>query len=281
MDLANLKELEQYFADNFDTMLFPVLSEHYLVTGDLERSERVCDIGLLHNSDSLAGQFLRARVLMAKKNFVEAEQCLKKVLGLDPAFLNARILLVEVQSALKQSKHSLKQSYLDILELDPGNRQATKALASLTRRPKSTAVGKEKKATAIKTRSKKQGVAPGKSKSNKKTNGTTKPARKTQTQSRKKAKASSQANPPKKQSEPAKRSPKKKPRTAKKPAQKKRKVSPKPATFTLLKVLKNQKLYEEALEVLAVMSEKRGTDKSRISKEIKSIKALLKSSEGT
>ena len=33
------------------------------------------------------------------------------------------------------------------------------------------------------------------------------------------------------------------------------------------------------LEVLAVMSEKRGTDRKRIAKEIKSIKALLKSSE--
>ena len=136
MDLTNLRALEEYFADNFDTMLFPVLSEHYLVAGDLERAERVCDIGLRHNSDSLAGQFLWARVLMAKKDFGEAEFSLKKMLGLDPAFLNARVLMAEVQSALKRPKESLKQNYLDILELDPGNRQAMKGLESIASKPK-------------------------------------------------------------------------------------------------------------------------------------------------
>ena len=243
MDLTNLRELEEYFADNFDTMLFPVLSEHYLVAGDLERAERVCDIGLRHYSDSLAGQFLRARVMMAKKDFGEAELSLKKVLGLDPAFLNARVLMAEVQSALKRPKESLKQSYLDILELDPGNRKATKGLESIASKPKK------------------------------------KSAQKTKPQTRRKTKRSAQTKPSKKKSTSVKQPPKKKQRAAKKPAQNKRTAAQKPATFTLVQVLKNQKLYEEALEVLAFMSEKRGTDKKRIAKEMKSIKALLKSGE--
>ena len=46
MDLTNLEHLEFYFADNFDTTLFPVLSEHYLLSEDLDRAGQVCEIGL-------------------------------------------------------------------------------------------------------------------------------------------------------------------------------------------------------------------------------------------
>ena len=57
-----------------------------------------------------------------------------------------------------------------------------------------------------------------------------------------------------------------------------RKVFPQLATFTLVAVLKSQKLYELALEVLAKMSSKQGVDKKRIAKEKKIIMDLLKSS---
>ena len=278
MDLTNLRELEEYFADNFDTMLFPVLSEHYLVAGDLGRAERVCDIGLRHNSDSLAGQFLRARILMAKKEFGEAELCLKKVLGLDPSFLNARVLMAEVQSALQRPKETLHQSYVDILELDPGNRQATKGLASLSGKTKRKPTTKKKAAAPKKTKSKKKAKSPPKPK--KKAEAAKKVARKTKKKTQKKSAPSSPAKPSKKPAAPAKRPAKKKPKAAKKSAKKKGPTAQTPATFTLVKVLKNQKLYEEALEVLAVMSKKSGSDKGKIAEEIKSIKALLKSGEG-
>ena len=278
MDLTNLRALEEYFADNFETMLFPVLSEHYLVAGDLERAERVCDIGLRHNSDSLAGQFLRARVLMAKKDFREAELSLKKVLDLDPAFLNARVLMAEVQSALKRPKESLKQNYLDILELDPRNRQSMKGLESIASKPKKKPVEKKKVSAPRKIKSTKQKKSQAKPK--KKTQPAKKSVQKTKPQSRKKTKSSVETKPSKKQSTPAKQPPKKKQGATKKPVQRKPASPQKPATFTLVSVLKNQKLYEEALDVLVVMSEKRGTDKRRIDKEMKLIKALLKSGEG-
>ncbi len=277
MDLRDLRELEEYFADNFDTMLFPVLSEHYLLTGDLERAERVCDIGLRHNSGSLAGQFLRARVMMAKKDFGEAELSLKKVLGLDPAFLNAHVLMVEVQFALKRPKESLKQNYLDILELDPGNQQATKGLESIASKPKKKPIKKKKVTSAEKTQLAKQNKSRVKPK--KQAQLARKSPKKTTPQSRRQTKRSAQVNPSKKKSTGAKQQPNKRREAAKKPEQKKRTVSQKPATFTLVQVLKNQKLYEEALDVLTIMSEKRGTDKKRIAKEMKSIKALLKTSK--
>ena len=46
MNLKNQIELELYFADHFDTILFPVLAELYLNQNDLKRARKVCDIGL-------------------------------------------------------------------------------------------------------------------------------------------------------------------------------------------------------------------------------------------
>ena len=46
MNLNNQSEFEAYFADNFDTVLFPILADMYLQKRDIERARKVCDIGL-------------------------------------------------------------------------------------------------------------------------------------------------------------------------------------------------------------------------------------------
>ncbi len=53
------------------------------------------------------------------------------------------------------------------------------------------------------------------------------------------------------------------------------KISPEIATFTLVAVLKSQHLYAEALDVLKVMSRKKGLDKDRIKKEREILSTLL------
>jgi hypothetical protein len=52
------------------------------------------------------------------------------------------------------------------------------------------------------------------------------------------------------------------------------KISPEIATFTLVAVLKSQHLYSEALDVLAVMSRKKGADKARIKDEREKLKVI-------
>ena len=52
MELNNITELELYFADHFDTVLFPVLAEIYQSKGEYDRAKRVCEIGLKHHPDS-------------------------------------------------------------------------------------------------------------------------------------------------------------------------------------------------------------------------------------
>ena len=53
MNLTNLTELELYFADHFDTVLFPVLAEIYQEKGEYDRAKRVCEIGLEHHPNSI------------------------------------------------------------------------------------------------------------------------------------------------------------------------------------------------------------------------------------
>jgi hypothetical protein len=46
MDISNQTELELYFANHFDTVLFPVLADIYQSKADYVRAKRVCEIGL-------------------------------------------------------------------------------------------------------------------------------------------------------------------------------------------------------------------------------------------
>ena len=156
MDLTNLEHLEFYFADNFDTTLFPVLSEHYLLSEDLDRAGQVCEIGLGYDKDSLLGLFLQARVLMARKDLQHAELCLKKIIELDPSFFNAYLLLAEVQSGLKRSQAILMKCYNAILEMDPGNKRARQAIGKLKKKRSRKPRKKQQAAKAIKPKPKKR-----------------------------------------------------------------------------------------------------------------------------
>jgi hypothetical protein len=55
-------------------------------------------------------------------------------------------------------------------------------------------------------------------------------------------------------------------------------ITPRMATFTMVNVLKKQKLYQQALSVLKMLEEK-GADKALISQERQTITELLKASE--
>ena len=64
MDLKNLTELELYFANHFDTVLFPVLAEIYQSKGEYDRAKRVCEIGLDHHPNSLDGYYILSQAEM-------------------------------------------------------------------------------------------------------------------------------------------------------------------------------------------------------------------------
>lgn len=265
LNYKNRQELEEYFAENFHSELFPILSEHYLLDGDLDRAERVCDIGLRLNENSVLGFFIKSRILMAQKDFFSTEQYLKKVISADPGFLNALLLMLDVQSKLKRSKQIRKQCCDEILGLDPRNPQAKQALDQLSKRGTPNKVKKKGKLND----------------SNKRNRNEEKKRRK------KKLKDSSAVKSGGKKKARVKRLSMintTSARASKEVVKQKSEanvgfnefaISPKLATFTLVRVLKTQKLYDQALKVLSIMSKKEGVNKNNISQEKKLIISLI------
>jgi len=74
MDLKNQIELELYFADHFDTILFPVLADIYFNQEDYRRARKVCNIGLGYHENDAAGRFVLAKVEKAEGNLKDAEK---------------------------------------------------------------------------------------------------------------------------------------------------------------------------------------------------------------
>ena len=206
MELNNITELELYFADHFDTVLFPVLAEIYQSKGDYDRAKRVCEIGLKHHPDSTEGIFILAQAEMGLGNLNVSEKLMKKVLEKHSDHQTAVASLPMLQEQLGRSQNTLSTSWKRAQEADPNNQFANDFLS-----PKKTQKTKTQKTKKpIPTDIILQEVS----------------------------------------------------------------VSPRLATFTLVHVLKEQGLYNRALDVLDILDEK-GENKDRIEAERASIMAEL------
>ena len=121
MDLKNQIELELYFADHFDTILFPVLADIYLAQEDYRRARKVCNIGLGYHENDSAGRFILAQVEKAEGNLKESEKELRNCLKYSPDNIHAAIMLCEIQTVLGRSPSRLLTSWKKVISLDPTN----------------------------------------------------------------------------------------------------------------------------------------------------------------
>ena len=124
MDLKNQIELELYFADHFDTILFPVLADIYLSQEDYRRARKVCNIGLGYHENDASGRFVLAQVEKADGNLKEAEKEIKHALKYSPDNIQAAVMLCEIQTVLGRSPSRLLTSWKKVLDLDPSNQTA-------------------------------------------------------------------------------------------------------------------------------------------------------------
>lgn len=124
MDLSNQTELEIYFADHFDTVLFPVLAEIYLSSNDFLRAKKVCEIGLGYHPHNPDGQFILAKAELGLGNLDEAERQMKKVLKIVPDHSRAAVTLPILQEQLNRAESTLKASWKRALKADPDNKLA-------------------------------------------------------------------------------------------------------------------------------------------------------------
>ena len=231
MDLNNQIELELYFADHFDTVLFPVLADIYLQKNDLKRARKVCEIGLKHHKNDSAGLFLLAQINNIEGNYKEAEKLLESVLMYSEGHLAAAEMLCEIQTVLGRASGRLLKSWKIVLSLSPQHNTAKSFIAKV------------------------------------------------------------QDPEIEKQPSVNKKTPKKKPLVDEPPPKEKSiirkiedeiseplKVSSRLATFTLVSVLKNQGLFDQALNVLDALEEK-GENLNSISLERETIQTLIKNSQ--
>ena len=232
MNLKNQIELELYFADHFDTILFPVLAELYLNKNDLKRARKVCDIGLKHHQNDSAGLFILAQIERLEGNLKEAETALEQVLLFSDDHLAAAEMLCEIQTVLGRASNRLLKSWKHVLELDLENETAQAFI-------KKVELGDDKK-------SKKKIMKP-------------------------KKETKSQTVPKKTDLPPE---PKVVPRSLLDQQTEPLEVSSRLATFTLVAVLKNQGLFDQALEVLDALEEK-GESPESISLEREIIETLI------
>lgn len=108
----NIKTLENCFAEDFSTPLFPVLAEKYLSEGDIRRARMVCEVGLDYNPTNSDGKFIIARVAMIEENYIFAEKCLKQVVDENPMHFNGIRMLIRIELKLNRSPKTI-QNYIN------------------------------------------------------------------------------------------------------------------------------------------------------------------------
>lgn len=239
MNLQNQIELELYFADHFDTILFPVLADIYFNQNDLRRARKVCEIGLHHHPNDSAGWFTLAQIEKNEGQLKEAEKALEKVLLYSEDHLAAAKLLCEIQTVLGRASTRLLKSWKHVLRLDPTNPTANSFIKKVEsddkEHPKKKVIQPKKEPVIEQTE---------------------KPVQ-------------LQDNP----SQPVII-----PETISDTPSEPLKVSSRLATFTLVSVLKNQGLFEQALEVLDAL-EAKGDNKETIIRERKAIQNILEKTQ--
>ena len=152
MDFKNQIELELYFADHFDTILFPVLADLYFRQDDLRRARKVCEIGLKHYENDSAGLFLLAQIEKQEGNLKEAEKLLERVLLVTRDHLSAAEALCEIQTVLGRATNRLLKSWKLVLDLNPKHETAQTFIKkiegdSVKQKPKSVTKSKVKPKT--------------------------------------------------------------------------------------------------------------------------------------
>lgn len=239
MQLDNQIQLELYFADHFDTVLYSVLADIYYSQDDLKRARRVCEIGLRHHKNDISGMFVLAKVEKAEGNLKETEKILEKIIVYCDDHLAATEMLCEIYTVLGRAQTKLLKCWKHLLKLDPMNPTAIEFIKKVE--GEKIKSGSNRKVSALKTKNiikrKKHSIK-------------NKPVKKEEIKGiQQMEKAIKPLN-----------------------------VSARLATFTLVAVLKNQGLFEQALDVLDVLEEK-NEKKEKIEEERKTIKALIKQSK--
>ena len=265
MDLKNKAELEKYFADHFDTVLFPVLADIYKTEGDLNRAKKVCEIGLEYHPNNVDGMFILAEINQLGGNLMVAEKLLKNVMVIEPRHYRAALNLAKVQLKLKRAPESIAKLWRKIAKINPTHPDA-KVFIKHPLKPKSEPSKKKEIAKTKKPNTKKNEVDKLKQKLETTPGKKDAPVDTSQTTTQDEEKLF------------APKPPSIKPQKISEEEFQSLDISPRMATFTMVNVLKKQKLYQQAMAVLKMLEEK-GADSALINQERQNLQKLIKESQ--
>lgn len=265
MDLKNKVELEKYFANHFDTVLFPVLADIYKTEGDLSRARKVCEIGLEYRPNNVDGLFILAEICQIEGDLIAAEKRLKTVMVIEPLHYRAVLNLAKIQLKLKRAPDSIAKLWRKIGKINPTHPDA-KAFLKLSLKQKSELFEKKEIAESKKPNVKNSEVDKLKQKPETVSETKAAPADSSQTITQDEEKI---LGP---------KPPSIKPQTISEEDLQSLDISPRMATFTMVNVLKKQKLYQQALSVLKMLEEK-GADSALIAQERQNLQKLIKENQ--
>ena len=125
------RKLEHHFAENLDSLTYPLLADIYICEGQISRAKKVCLIGLDRHPRHPAGLYLAATLAVRDGDLGAAEKFLQQALKADEYHVGAAELLVAVQERLKRKKSILEESYRKLLHANPLSRAARERLDHL------------------------------------------------------------------------------------------------------------------------------------------------------
>ena len=121
--IDNKKILEEQFANNFASPVYPILADRYFVEGDLKRAKKVCEIGLDHNPNNIDGKYILAKIAVEENKLIIVEKLLKEVVDNNPAHFSAIRLLINTEIKLNRSPNTIQNYILKILKFLPNDIQ--------------------------------------------------------------------------------------------------------------------------------------------------------------
>ena len=101
-------ELENIFANDFNTHHFIELAQIYLDANDLNRAVKVCEIGLKTHSTNLDARYMLAKLYLLTNQLSKSEQFLSKSLYQNLISNKMLKLFIEIRDSLNRSPHETK-----------------------------------------------------------------------------------------------------------------------------------------------------------------------------
>ena len=103
------QKLEYFFATDFKSPSFIILANKYYNDRYYKKAEKVCKIGLEHDSHNNIAKYILAKIYLINNQLIKAEKVLKDIIKIDRSNINALLVLIDVLKMLKRSSTTIEK----------------------------------------------------------------------------------------------------------------------------------------------------------------------------